>query len=453
MRCDECREKLVDYIEGLLPDQETQQFQSHLRQCSQCRTELDQLTALGQRLTSDAKNRQLADVENRVVNRIICEQNKQLKEAAVKKRQPQLWRIIMKAKITKLAAAAVILIAALLSLTLFDKTAAPVYALEQTIQASHSVRSIHFREYHPNQESPILMWAEFLPDGQVKQFRLSVPAWDAPQDGPKEIIWQDNAAQIWFKKKNSVMIVQETEIKEQLQKGMEKGDPKRLFQKLDELSRQNEADVQIEQPDDFAKPIQITATFTDKEFEPILGSRMVAMIDQATKLALSVRLFQSSDTGYKEIAYIEFYDYNQPIDPNTFIFNNLPPDVRRFDQVAHVIGLEQEQMTDDQIAVEVVRQFWQAMLNNDFAKASQMYEGAPVETLEKAFTDGSKRKLLGIVSIGPVQPHPNPKTGGVIVPCTITMEVNGEIVKHTFDKIGVRQVYNQPGRWTIFGGL
>jgi len=119
MRCDECREKLVDYIEGFLPEQEAQQLQSHLGQCSQCRTELDQLTALGQRLTSDAKNRQSADVENRVINRIICEQNKQLKEAAVKKRQSFLWRIIMKARITKLAAAAVILIAVLIGINQF----------------------------------------------------------------------------------------------------------------------------------------------------------------------------------------------------------------------------------------------------------------------------------------------------------------------------------------------
>jgi outer membrane lipoprotein-sorting protein len=115
MRCDECREKLVEYIEGLLPDQETQQIKSHLGQCSRCRTELDQLTALGQRLMSDAKNRQSADVENRVVNRIICEQNKQLKQAAGMDRQLQTWRIIMK-RTVKFAVAAVIIMAVMIGI-------------------------------------------------------------------------------------------------------------------------------------------------------------------------------------------------------------------------------------------------------------------------------------------------------------------------------------------------
>jgi hypothetical protein len=40
-----------------------------------------------------------------------------------------------------------------------------------------------------------------------------------------------------------------------------------------------------------------------------------------------------------------------------------------------------------------------------------------------------------------------------VVPCTVKVEKNGQIEEMTFDRFGVRQVYNQPGHWTIFGGI
>jgi hypothetical protein len=41
----------------------------------------------------------------------------------------------------------------------------------------------------------------------------------------------------------------------------------------------------------------------------------------------------------------------------------------------------------------------------------------------------------------------------VVVPCIVEIEVNGKTGEQKFDRLGVRQVYNQPGRWTIFGGI
>lgn len=52
------------------------------------------------------------------------------------------WRLIMQNPVTKQVAAAIIVIAALLSLTLFDQGVAPAYALEQTVEALQGVRSL-----------------------------------------------------------------------------------------------------------------------------------------------------------------------------------------------------------------------------------------------------------------------------------------------------------------------
>jgi anti-sigma factor RsiW len=111
MNCTECKEKLVEYIERLLSDEQKQQLESHLKNCRQCQTELEQLIALGEKLSSDAENKQSNEFENDVFNRIIREQNLRLKQADKINRPLEIVRIIMKSKITKLAIAAAIIIA------------------------------------------------------------------------------------------------------------------------------------------------------------------------------------------------------------------------------------------------------------------------------------------------------------------------------------------------------
>ena len=56
---------------------------------------------------------------------------------------PNIWRIIMNSKITKLATAAVVILAVVVGVTLIDRSATPAYAIEQTIQAMRSISSVH----------------------------------------------------------------------------------------------------------------------------------------------------------------------------------------------------------------------------------------------------------------------------------------------------------------------
>ena len=55
---------------------------------------------------------------------------------------PNIWRIIMNSRITKLATVAAVILAVILGASLLDRSATPAYALEQTIQAMRSVRSV-----------------------------------------------------------------------------------------------------------------------------------------------------------------------------------------------------------------------------------------------------------------------------------------------------------------------
>ncbi|MFC1738177.1 outer membrane lipoprotein carrier protein LolA [Planctomycetota bacterium] len=98
-------------------------------------------------------------------------------EAALKQRvdktksnrfELNIGRIIMKSKITKLAAAAIIIIAVVLSITFLDKSVTPAYAIEQTIEAFKNVNSVYVEQtHHEGGESwDSKMWARRGEDGK-----------------------------------------------------------------------------------------------------------------------------------------------------------------------------------------------------------------------------------------------------------------------------------------------
>lgn len=350
-----------------------------------------------------------------------------------------LRRIFMKNPF-KLTAAAILLIAAVLSLTLFDKTIAPAYALEQTVQACHSLRFIHLK-CNPPGNGVEEIWAQFDEKGQLQLLRMNFPN---TEDGPKDVVWQEGKAQVWFKAKNSAVVVREPAMLIRLKMSYADFDPKLIVESLYQSQSSGKGQIEIDDPHTKGQPIVITST--------IDGFRDVYSVDPETKLLQQIEKYQMENGEYKPLGTIMYLDYNQPANAGIFTLN-LPPDIMQIDQTTQQIGLAQGKMTNDEVAIEVVRQFWQAIIDGDYAQAGQMYEGVPAAMLQKVFADNLKGKVVEIISVGPVQPHPNPKTGGVIVPCTLKIVENGQITEQTFDKIGVRQVHNQPERWTIFGGL
>lgn len=57
--------------------------------------------------------------------------------------EPNIWRIIMTSKITRLATAAVVIVGVVLGTMLLDKTVSPVYALEQSVKAMEKTTWMH----------------------------------------------------------------------------------------------------------------------------------------------------------------------------------------------------------------------------------------------------------------------------------------------------------------------
>ncbi|MBN1391843.1 MAG: zf-HC2 domain-containing protein, partial [Sedimentisphaerales bacterium] len=111
MNCAESKELMAAYIEGLLDAEKKRSVAEHLKGCASCHAELKEISNLRDRLVKNGKVLARGDVENAVLDRILREQNVQLKAAAKMSAGLKIRRIIMRSRIMKLAAAAVIIIA------------------------------------------------------------------------------------------------------------------------------------------------------------------------------------------------------------------------------------------------------------------------------------------------------------------------------------------------------
>ncbi len=354
-----------------------------------------------------------------------------------------VWRKIMKSSITRITAAAVIIIAVAISVTILDKSVTPAYALDQTIEANHSVRYLHIKEIMvEHEDEPKEFWFECYEDGRIKNVRMYISSWDSPKDGAKVIVWKENIAQAWMKKKNVLETVRDKAVADKMLKFLEAFDPRLVVERLYKQQAEGKVKIEIEEPSDKSKPIVVTATGPSR--------RDVLFVDQATKLVTAIKFYHLKDGEYQYQSMLELNGYNQPIDAKVFTLDDVPADVIRLDQTTREVGLEQGNLTDEEVAAEVVRKFFEALIAENYAGAGQFFEGAPADLIQKAF---GHLKFLRIISIGPVGPHPEPETGGLVVPCTVEIEHEGETAEWKLETIGVREVYNQPGRWTIFGGI
>ncbi|RPJ39314.1 MAG: zf-HC2 domain-containing protein [Planctomycetaceae bacterium] len=453
MNCAECKELLVVYQEGLLEESQEQAILEHLGKCEMCRAELAGLQTLQQRLVNNGKALAQSDLEDDVMNRIIREQNARLKAADQASAGLRIRRLIMKSPITKLAIAAAVIVVAAVSLQFLGGGPA-AYALEQTINANHSVRYLHIKIPNAEPENePKELWIACDENGQVQSVRFQSPEWASPEDGAKWVVWNQGIAKIWFKRKNSFLICRDETVQKWILDLVRSSDPRYAVERLSEQEKQGKLTLDIQQPDDKSQPIIITAIYAPDGKSP--GRQVVFHVDQSTKLVTVIEYYHQGPDGQLTFtARQENYDYNVPIAADMFVLDDeVPADVMRVDQVAQDVGLPQGNMTDEQVVVEVVRQFFEALKTGDYDKAGMLLGGLPAKDTQKLLGD---LKVVGIVSIGEPKPHPIPGVGGFVVPCKVEVEnPDGSKSIKEYSGVGVRPVdrNRQADRWNIHGGI
>ncbi len=382
--------------------------------------------------------------DNAVLDDVIeaFEKTKDKKTSAI---EQNIWRIIMKSPIIKLAAAAVIVLAVVFSMIIFDKSVPTAYAIEQTIQASHSVQYLHIRAITlSHEDQPVEFWIEFAQDGQPKNMRLNLPDWMAPGSGPREVIWLGSKKQEWLREKNILTTTEDEASATQILKMIENLDPKLAVTRLQEKQEQGKVELEINESVDKAEPIIVTATSTKEDDSSF--QRKILYIDQATRLVNVIELYKLRNGEYKYMKTMEFYDYNQPIDAKMFMFKDVSNDAEHIDLMT--IGLAQDNLSDEEIAVEVVRQFLEALIDGNYDKASKLFPGVPADEIKEMF---GEINIIRIVSMG--KPILHSETNRLRVPYELEVEMEGK--KSLWKQQGplVQHLAGQPDRWAIMGGF
>ncbi|MHC4556640.1 MAG: hypothetical protein ACYS80_04970 [Planctomycetota bacterium] len=300
--------------------------------------------------------------------------------------QPQhekVWRIIMKRPITKLAAAAVIIIAVVLSATYFRIGNQPyfeigpaAYALEQAIEATTGIRTMHCRIYESTEglrnDRSDLCWIRYNDAGVVSSLR-----WNQTEDDGMlvHIVWNEGVYYEWAPQRNVLHIFERSNL------GMwewfvREHDPKRILERLYTNPEENEAvRLIIREPVRDGEPIYVEATHLEGNY------RAVLLIDPETKLLKQYSTYDLDAPKDDQLGKrIEYLAYDQAIDESVFELDAIPDDARVFDYINQIIGLEQGDLTDHEIAVEVVRTVLEATIAGNPDEASKLLEGRSART-------------------------------------------------------------------------
>jgi hypothetical protein len=353
--------------------------------------------------------------------------------------------MIMRSPITKLAAAAVIIVAVVTFITVFNQSAPTAFGIEQVIDDYNNVRFLHVKQFWANRQEPDEFWIKSDEQGRVEKARYYLPV---TEDGVKLITWTPERTEIWFKSKQGFLISKIKRVETWMQSLLEQCQPKLVMKKLLEEQKAGKVDIDIQKPQEGQKPALIVATY---KTEP---KKSIYYIDQATDLITRIEVCRIEENKEMLISTTQFSDYNVPLDEKIFsLKDEIPKDVSVTNQLNQLIGIPQGSMTDEQAAAETVRQFFQALIDKDYKKAGSIYSGVSEEKAKEIF---SRLNVTAIVSIGTPTPHPETGPHSFRVPCELEI-TNPDGEKTTwkpygpFARCGDDEIH--PDRWIIHGGI
>jgi outer membrane lipoprotein-sorting protein len=406
MNCQKYTDMLTEYIEDTLPEEQRQALEKHLQTCPPCRAEMAQLKDLTERLTSNAKEIRKSNLENGVINKILQKQSLKLKQT---KTTLKLWRIIMKTKLTKVAAAAVILITVALSLTIFEKNISTVSAAEvlsQAVEAMANLRSVYIKAQmrtlpYDNFEL-ILLDTGFVPVEIWKEYGTGDGRWRIEKSG--RVIVMDG--------QSSLMLIRPNQA---LKAGVKTGFVSWLRPLLDvdkvldseiKLAQDENSELILthEQDADGADKLVVTiealaqGDFTHDWLKnksiPQSNNRRIYRFDAKTKLLEALEVYVHTDENDEnDVLVFEITDieYNTEIDSSIFALE-LPEDVIWIEQPKVLEDNEKyQQMTPKEIATA----FFQACADEDWDEFVKFYVMPNIDQRLKDIMGG-----VEIISIG-----------------------------------------------------
>ena len=326
-------------------------------------------------------------------------------------REKNIWRIVMKSKITKLATAAVIIIAVVLTVSIFNETmpkASAAQVIQDAIDAVSDLWSVHMKTRMrtlPRDNFsliglnydfvPIEMWKYTDEDGMV-QWRVEKPGRVLLMDGqsttmlirPNHGVLREKASPLgsfdsWSGRLLNVHDLLENELHKA------KNNPDRaacLWHK------------EIEGEDKIILEVEVAANVPEGDYlrnRFITGSDhlKVYQFDAETKLLEGLQVYVHTEDEDKDVLVFEITDieYNAEFDDNIFVLD-LPENMNWYGKPKKLSDNEKyEKMTPKEAATA----FFQACADENWEEVLKFQTGSQVDDRMKEYLGG-----LTIISIG-----------------------------------------------------
>lgn len=219
---------------------------------------------------------------------------------------PNIWRTIMKSRITGIAAAIAVIASVIIGVTLLDRSASPAYAIEQTIQAMRSVSSV--RAYCTDWDgSKGQVWVQINPETGQEEYYYA-------DQGDLLIVANPGRTYYYHKDKNLVRIRNQYVPAAEVRFSRIFEDLTDFVQKLNgTLEFHSEFDQNLQKEVIRVRvylPAQPQRNFGEKEF--------TITVDPKTKLPMSTEVTKSAPgQGVKSV---DRFEYNVSIPQGLFDF-------------------------------------------------------------------------------------------------------------------------------------
>jgi len=365
---------------------------------------------------------------------------------------PTFGRFIMNRQIWKIAAALVVAATVIGVIGILQNGGQTAYAFEQTVAAMQGKRSFHILTYWgtPTQRKDEF-WAEFDENGKMIRCR-QVEWWDRG-DNPMVVLWENQVKYQYEpdddKEKPGILLISSK--KQHVDKdSLEEFDPETIIEEVNNDVENGEDTIVI--GDSHTQDGYIVAEVSGDDGQ----SRRVLLVDPVTKFVVRMDTYvrydpddEDGDESYVEGSEryhhgIEVLEYNKTFDTNIFQ-PAFPADTIIVDQTLGDVGLAQEDLSNEDIAYEVVRRALEAWAANDYETAGLLFGGAPKEFFVARVSD----KPVDEIVIGEPQWLPlEPNRPRYRIICSYIVEREGRLTTINISYC-VTTVAGQPGRWFV----
>jgi outer membrane protein assembly factor BamE (lipoprotein component of BamABCDE complex) len=324
--------------------------------------------------------------------------------------QPIMGRFTMNRQIWKVAAVLVFAATVVGVIGILQNGGQATYALEQTTKAYHSIRTIHLRMFRGQAGSTshefMDCWAKYDDAGWVTNFRRNFYG-DVHKDDSnlRFTVWNEGILKTWIPLKNVVTNIKVNNEEKYWEHFARNYDPKLLFERLYDLQKNKAVKLEINEPVKGEGPIYVKAVNSDEK------TRLELVVDRQTKLVKQFSRYHLGEQNDKLDFRIEYLAYNQPIDQSVFILGGIPDDAKvvdRIDRVVRVdqvVGLEEDNLTHNEIAARVVHESLNAAVEKDYEEVSRLVVDQIGDTIGGFVEEEFGAKLVRVISIGQPKPH------------------------------------------------